>query len=138
MLFSFTRPSIHIPPLNIHLKNKKVAFPVYLRSILGENIVEFQIKFEADLPTLVESSKKYLEKQLPTNFVEWNDVYKYLCKEHQINNGNTINQVKPFLALEGYRFLFFPMTQFIVHPQIESKLEFHQHDQCPCNFKKIY
>lgn len=38
MLFNFTRPSIHIPPLNVHLKNQKVAFPIYLRSILGENI----------------------------------------------------------------------------------------------------
>ncbi len=62
LLFGFTRPSVHIPPLNIHLKNKKLAFPIYLRSILGKNIVELQIKFEADLPTLVESSKKFLEK----------------------------------------------------------------------------
>lgn len=53
MLFNFTRPSIHIPPLNIHLKNQKVPFPIYLRSLLGESIVELQIKFEADLPTLV-------------------------------------------------------------------------------------
>lgn len=60
--------------------------------------------------------------------MEWNDVYKYLSKEHQINNGNTINQIKPLLALEGFRFLFFPMTQFIVHPQIEPKIEFDQHD----------
>lgn len=64
MLFNFTRPSIHIPPLNVHLKNQKIAFPIYLRSIIGENIVGPQIKFEADLPTLVESSKKYLQKHL--------------------------------------------------------------------------
>lgn len=40
--------------------------------------------------------------------------------------------------MDGYRFLFFPMTQFIVHPQIESKLQFDQHDQCPCKFQRIY
>lgn len=69
MLFNFTRPSINIPPLNIHLKNKKVAFPIYLRSILGESIIELQIKFEADLPTLVKSSKKYLQKNLSSSLV---------------------------------------------------------------------
>jgi hypothetical protein len=65
-------------------------------------------------------------------------VYKYLAKEHQINNGNIINQVKPFLTMEGYRFLFFPMTQFIVHSKILSKLDFTTHHQCPCKFQAIF
>lgn len=138
LIFNFSRPSINIPPLNIHLKYKKVQFPIYLRSILGENIAELQIKFEADLPTLVESSKKYLELELSKGLVGWNSVYKHLSKEHQINNGNVINQVKPFLAIEGYRFLFFPMTQFIVHPKIVPQIDYTLHDQCPCNFQKTY
>ncbi len=61
MLFNSIPPKINIPPLNLHLKYKKVPFAIYLRSILGENIAELQIKFEADLPTLIESAKKFLE-----------------------------------------------------------------------------
>jgi hypothetical protein len=65
-------------------------------------------------------------------------VYKHLAKEHQINNGNVLNQVKPLLGIEGYQFLFFPMTQFIVHPKFISKVDYAEHEQCPCNFKEIY
>lgn len=40
--------------------------------------------------------------------------------------------------MEGYRFLFFPMTQFIVHPKIIAKVDYTSHEQCPCNFKEMY
>jgi hypothetical protein len=44
-LFNQTRENLSIPPLNIHLKNKKVSFPIYIKTILGEDINELQIKF---------------------------------------------------------------------------------------------
>jgi hypothetical protein len=60
------------------------------------------------------SSKKFIENEIKTKIINWTDVYKYISKEHQINNGNIVNQIKPLLVAEGYQFMFFPMMQFII------------------------
>jgi hypothetical protein len=35
ILFNYTRESLNIPPLFLHLKNKRIPFPIYLKSLVG-------------------------------------------------------------------------------------------------------
>jgi len=58
-----------------------------------------------------------------------------LAKSLKINNGNVINQIKPLLVLEGYKFLHFPMMQFLYQENNKFPFEQLKHKVCKCPYQ---
>ena len=98
------------------MKDKKVTFAEFVNKILGEDASK--IIFEASIQSIIEEATSYIKETLPKKLITWNDLYNHLTKALKTNNGNIINQVKPYLVMEHNLFLFFPTTQFIFNKKL--------------------
>lgn len=133
-LFQMINPHFGIPPLSTILKEKRLAFTDFLEVLNGntfESMME-KIRLEAKPEEMIESACTYLNKEASTRLVGWGELYQELSRQFKINNGNILNQVKPLLVLQGYRFLYFPTAQFIYHPQFAYEFKNEKLSNCPC------
>ena len=69
--------------------------------------------------------------------VEWSDVFQYLAKTLNNNNGNLLNQARPFLAAH-HAFLFFPKHELIFGSTASPFFSSLQPSPCPCALQKPY
>ena len=95
-----TVPKLSIPPISQVLKHKKMSFSNFIQ-ILQDDQKDF-ILDKIQPPTTSKIAEIALQKIVlkEDQLIVWNDLFNYLSKHLKINNGNTINQIKPELVLK--------------------------------------
>lgn len=104
VLYTMKMPE-NIPPINIILKEAKMSLREFIEEYLG--LQNSKILLECTVENVVAMSEQFLAEQLPKQMVEWSDVFQHLAKTLNNNNGNLLNQARPFLAARN-AFLYFP------------------------------